>query len=244
MQMVIGKNPDGAMPRLKQRHAALLWIERVLLVAGVVLLSVYAAARIDGWASSSAALDEIDRARTGQEPDSVAGGAPLPEKEDVDFSLWSRQRVRAFLESLSVKQDRAMAVLDLDRLQLRVPVFEGTDELALNRGAGWIRGTARPGEVGNTGIAGHRDGFFRVLMHVQAGDRIELQMPDKTLVYRVSQTEIVNPRDVHVLQPQSEPSLTLVTCYPFYYVGNAPQRFIVHATLQSTKPVEPDTFDR
>jgi sortase A len=244
MRMAIGKNPDGAMPRLNRRHVALLWIERVLLVAGVVLLSVYAAARIDGWVSSGAALDEMDRARTGQAADSVAGGAPLPEKEDVDFSLWSRQRIRAFLESLSLTEDRALAVLELDRLRIRVPVFEGTDELALNRGAGWIRGTARPGELGNTGIAGHRDGFFRVLMHVQAGDRIELQMPDKTVVYRVSRTEIVNPRDVHVLQPQSEPSLTLVTCYPFYYAGNAPQRFIVHATLQGTKPVEPETAGR
>jgi len=164
--------------------------------------------------------------------------APTPEQDGIDFSLWSPQRVRAFMQSLSRDQDRALAVLNLDRLRMRVPVFEGTEEPTLNRGAGWIRGTARPGELGNTGIAAHRDGFFRVLMHVQAGDRIELQLPDRTMVYRVSQTEIINPENIQVLLPQGAPELTLVTCYPFYYVGDAPQRFIVHASLQIVKPAE------
>ncbi len=125
-----------------------------------------------------------------------------------------------------------MAVLQLDRLRIRAPVFEGADDLVLNRGLGWIRGTAKPGEAGNTGIAGHRDGFFRGLKDVESGDLIDLLTPEKKMAYRVNQTEIVNPEDVHVLRPRGGFSLTLVTCYPFYFIGSAPQRFIVHATLQ------------
>lgn len=214
------------------------WLELVLLAAGLILLAVYAAARIDGWVSSGAALQQFDQARAGTEGQISDHPASPPEQDGIDFSLWSPQRIRAFMQSLSGKQDPPLAVLELDRLRLRVPVFEGTDELSLNRGAGWIRGTAKPGELGNTGIAGHRDGFFRVLMHVQAGDRIELRLTDRTMMYRVNRTEIINPENIQVLQPQSEPALTLVTCFPFYYVGSAPQRFIVHASLQIAKSPE------
>jgi sortase A len=148
------------------------------------------------------------------------------------MSLWSLQRIRGFRDSLSLTEDRALAVLELDQLALRVPVFEGTDDLVLNRGAGWIQGTARPGEDGNVGIAGHRDGFFRGLMHAQMGDPIRLRAPTRTMSYRIDGIEIVEPEDVYVLLPRALPSITLVTCYPFYYTGSAPHRFIVHATLQ------------
>ena len=232
------------MTPLSRRRVALLWLERWLLVTGLFLLAVYAAARIDGWISSRAALREFDQARAAKAGDAQEPGARQPEKDDVDFSLWSPQRVQAFKSSLSLKPGRALAVLEMGRLRIRVPVFEGTEELALNRGVGWIIGTARPGEAGNTGIAGHRDGFFRGLMNVRTDDLIELQLLDKTMAYRVSRTEIVNPEDVQVLEPRAEPSLTLVTCYPFYYDGSAPQRFIVHANLESTKPVEPGKSDR
>ena len=234
------QKPERNLPPLLKRCRALMWIERLLLVAGGILLAVFVFARIHGWMSSSAALQQFDRVRAETKRGTPANEIQLPGKDDVDFSLWSKQRIKAFMESLQLKQDPALAVLELDRLRIRVPVFEGTDDLTLNRGAGWIKGTSRPGEAGNTGIAGHRDGFFRGLKDVQAGDRVELQLPDKTMVYRVSRTQIINPQDVQVLMPRSEPTLTLVTCYPFYYVGSAPHRFIVQATLQETKSVAPE----
>jgi sortase A len=120
----------------------------------------------------------------------------------------------------------------LAKFNLRVPVFEGTDELALNRGVGWIAGTARPGQNGNIGIAGHRDGFFRRLKNIGTGDAIELSTDKSRGVYTVDQIEIVNPDNVGVLRPRGVPSLTLTTCYPFYFIGDAPQRFIVHAVLK------------
>lgn len=236
--MVAMEQKPESTPLRPRKHPVPSWLERVLLVSGAVLLTVFAIGRFDGWMSSRAALQQFDQGHIAEKPVPPGNGHPLPGKDEVDFGLWSKQRIEKFMESLSLAPEPALAVLELERLRIRVPVFAGTGELALNRGVGWIPGTARPGEMGNIGIAGHRDGFFRGLMHVQAGDRIELQLPDQTMVYRVSRTEVVNPGDVQVLQPQGQPSLTLVTCFPFYFVGNAPQRFIVFATLEGAQPAD------
>ena len=109
-------------------------------------------------------------------------------------------------------------------------MFEGTDDLVLNRGLGWIVGTARPGDTGNIGIAGHRDGFFRGLKDIAAGDTMELETQGRRATYVVDEIEIVTPEQVEVLKPRAAPAITLVTCYPFYFIGDAPRRFIVHAT--------------
>jgi len=117
-------------------------------------------------------------------------------------------------------------------------LLDGTGALTLNHAVGRIAGTAWPGESGNIGIAGHRDSFFRGLRDVRVGDAIELETPTATNIYIVDQTQIVTPDAVDVLLPRSTPSLTLVTCYPFYFVGSAPQRFIVSASL--TQQIESD----
>jgi sortase A len=124
-------------------------------------------------------------------------------------------------------------VLEIPRLGLTVPVLEGTEEITLNRGVGHIEDTALPGERGNVGIAGHRDGFFRVLKDVTSGDTIRLVTVGETLAYTVQDIRVVDPEEVQVLDPTGTPVLTLVTCYPFYYVGNAPQRYVVRAVLTS-----------
>jgi sortase A len=125
--------------------------------------------------------------------------------------------VRAYSENPRKKDGSPLAVLRFEKLNLRVPVFEGTDDWTLDRGAGWIEGTARLGEAGNIGIAGHRDGFFRGLKDVGKGDAIELASTALTATFLVDQIEIVDPEDVAVLQPRPAPSLTLVTCYPFLF---------------------------
>jgi sortase A len=148
----------------------------------------------------------------------------------LDFSLWSEKRIAGYEHSLAQYIDPPLAVLRISKVHLEVPVLEGTDDLVLDRGVGHIAGTVRPGEVGNIGIAGHRDGFFRVLKDVRPGDTIELETPNRADTFVVQQIVLVDPNDVSVLQPQSVASLTLVTCYPFYYVGSAPQRYIVQAS--------------
>jgi len=126
--------------------------------------------------------------------------------------------------------------LEIPRLNLAVMVREGADEGTLSRAVGHIPGTALPGNVGNVGLAGHRDTFFRSLRNIRAEDTIELETTGGTYRYVVKSTRIVTPRDVSVLEASGGETLTLVTCYPFYYVGSAPKRFIVHAALMHEAP--------
>lgn len=123
--------------------------------------------------------------------------------------------------------------LEIPDLHLVAMVQEGADARTLRRAVGHIPGTALPGLPGNVGLAGHRDTFFRPLRQIRVSDAIQLQTQNGTYRYRVQWTQIVGPRDVHVLSSTGGQSLTLVTCYPFYYVGAAPKRFIVRARLES-----------
>ena len=144
-----------------------------------------------------------------------------------DMTAWSVGRIAAY-ES----EDGSLApqaVLRIPAIELEVPVYEGVTESNLNRGAAWIPQTAPLGESGNTGIASHRDGYFRALRSIAVGDRIELQTTLRTQEYAVDDIRIVLPTDVHVLDPTSDARITLITCYPFYVVGPAPKRLIVRA---------------
>jgi LPXTG-site transpeptidase (sortase) family protein len=124
-----------------------------------------------------------------------------------------------------------LARLDVPSVKLRTTVLEGSDDATLARGSGHIEDTPLPGERGNMGIAGHRDTVFRPLRHIQVGDPMDLTTSDRVYHYRISKTLIVQPEDVYVLDPTPQPTLTLVTCYPFEFVGHAPRRFIVQAEL-------------
>lgn len=207
-------------------------VQRALLVVGVCLLVASALAIVDRSVSSRRSLAAFDQARAAKSSPVATDKVALASAETTDFSLWSEKRIREYKASLTVAKQLPMAVLDISRLRIRVPVFEGTDDLVLNRGLGWIVGTARPGETGNIGIAGHRDGFFRGLKDIVVGDTMELGTLDQRATYVVDEIEIVTPEQVEVLRPRGAPAITLVTCYPFYFIGDAPQRFIVHATLQ------------
>lgn len=126
--------------------------------------------------------------------------------------------------------------LEIPRLKLSVMVREGADGKTLHRAVGHIPGTALPGFAGNVALAGHRDTFFRALRDIKKDDTIEFETENGTYRYLVESTDIVGPRDVGVLAASHRDTLTLVTCYPFYYIGSAPKRFIVHATQVSPIP--------
>jgi len=119
--------------------------------------------------------------------------------------------------------------IEIQRLGVSVLVVEGTGVSALRRAAGHIAGTGLPGQTGNIGIAAHRDTFFRPLRNVQRDDIITLTTLRGEYRYRVVSTKVVDPHDVAVLNPDGTEVLTLVTCYPFYFIGSAPNRFIVRA---------------
>jgi sortase A len=200
--------------------------QRILVSLGVILLGFYAIARIGGIVTSQAAMRSFEESKASAES---SGNSNDPQ---VDYSLWSAVRIKAYKASLKRPSTPPLAVLKVPKVHIVAPVMDGIGDLALNMGVGRIPGTARPGERGNVGLAGHRDGFFRGLKDVVKGDTIELVTTRKTDVYVVDAVDIVNPRDVNVLRAGATPSITLVTCYPFYFVGSAPQRYIVHASLK------------
>lgn len=205
------------------RHRARRIVEYAFIVIGLGLLGIFGLAHLHSSIGSASAIHAFEVSQEAQLDPAVDAS--------VDFSLWSPKRIKAYLDSLTLMKDTPMAVLALDRLQIKAAVFAGTDDLALNRGLGWIPGTAKPGEAGNIGIAGHRDGFFRALKDSAIGDVIQLKSDQKLSTYRITSFETVTPDNVSVLRPTDAATLTLVTCFPFYFVGDAPQRFIVHAKL-------------
>jgi sortase A len=131
-----------------------------------------------------------------------------------------------------------VGVLSMPRVGLSTAVVEGDDSRSLKRSAGHLPDTPWPWDAGNSAIAGHRDGRFRALRKVLVGDEIRLQTRRGELVYRVRALSIVDPGDLSVLRAGEHASLTLITCYPFNYLGNAPQRFIVHAERVTALPAE------
>ena len=206
-------------------------LEWLLLAFGVLMLGFYVAARIHGIILSRA---EIERFKSQRLSASELYSGARSRGTSPNFSLWSAKRIQSYQESLTSHFAPAIAVLRIPKIGLEVPVLEGTDDLNLNRALGHISGTAKPGDSGNIGIAGHRDGFFRGLKDVVTGDNIEIMTQTETSTYTIDQIVIVDPSDVAVLAPRSHSSLTLVTCYPFYFVGSAPQRYIVQASLTKT----------
>ncbi len=168
-------------------------------------------------------------------PATTTTGHKLDLSLEPDYSLWSDKRINDFHVSQSQRADAPLAILSIDKLDLKVPVFNGTDEINLNRGAGRIKGTARVDSPGNLGIAAHRDGFFRVLKDIEIGDSIDMLTLKGKTEFVVSSITIVDPSDISVLAPTDGPTITLVTCYPFYFVGDAPKRYIVKGELLSNQ---------
>ena len=209
-------------------------MERALLVVGAGLLAVYVGARSEGAIFSQLAIQSFEA--FGKSNPAANPFRRAPASFQTNFSLWSAQRIEAYKLTLAQQFPAPLAVLRIKTLQLEVPLLDGTDSFALNRGVGWIEGTARPDEQGNIGIAGHRDGFFRGLKDLKLGDTADLTTRERTYSFVVDKIEIVSPGDVAVLRSGGSRSLTLVTCYPFYFVGSAPQRYIVHASILNSGP--------
>jgi sortase A len=203
-----------------------MWlVERLAWSAGVGALGVWIVVAADGRFGTAQELQKFATLR-------AAGNLP---GDPPDQRLWSAERVKAWNEARRHESPVPLGVLSIPRLHLVVPVLPGTDDWTLNRAVGTIDGTAPPGSDGNSGIAGHRDSFFRVLKDVVSGDVITLETQRGVESYRVERVWIVGPEDVSVLDPTPTRSMTLVTCYPFYFVGPAPQRYIVRAVLSQSR---------
>jgi sortase A len=143
--------------------------------------------------------------------------------------------VRGGCQTQQARVGSAIGRLVIARIGVSVVVLEGDDADTLGLGAGRVPGTALPGEGSNMAIAAHRDTFFRPLRNIRKGDVIRFTTRNESLVYEVESTEIVTPSHIEVLDATAEPTMTLITCYPFYYLGFAPDRFVVRARLISSE---------
>ena len=187
---------------------------RALLVAGIMALSYAGYAVMDRYWFQSAETAKFEIVRT---PAKLLPAAPV-----------------------LITEGGVIGEIEVPRLGLKAIVVQGDSEKLLRRAVGHLTETAMPGETGNVALAGHRDGLFRPLRNILPGDTITLKTPDREFQYQVEWTAILPPTAVRVLQPTVEPALTLVTCFPFYYVGAAPERFIVRArkiAIEATPPV-------
>jgi sortase A len=154
-------------------------------------------------------------------------------EEQWDTLSHSQQQQPAPKAIHRVGKGETFARLSIPRLDSHWIVFEGADKSELRMGPGHLIQTALPGSRGNCVIAGHRDTQFRVLQKVKIGEDISVEIEGRTFVYRVTDRHVVSPTDTHPLKATATSSLTLVTCYPFYYVGPAPKRFVIRAELVS-----------
>jgi len=220
----------STIPSRNDSRSRWVWAERALLAIGIVCLGIFA------WSWLDARWLEIRETRRLEE--ALAAAPAVKSKASETDSFASLEKGAEQIQKEEKKKEEAPPLepgglvgrISVPRLGVSAIVLEGVDKKSLRRGAGHIPATALPGEEeGNVGIAAHRDSFFRGLKDIQEDDTIELTTLDGTFRYQVEWTKIVKPADVSVLEPTDEPALTLVTCYPFYFVGSAPERFIVRA---------------
>ena len=191
----------------------LKWVQRAFFACAVLLLGYSGFVVLDTWA--------------------------FQRRESVDLDRLLRDRRASAGVAPAVAMDGLIGRMEIPRLGFSAVVIEGISRTSLRRGVGHIPGTALPGEAGNVGLSGHRDTFFRPLKDMKIKDEIRFSTLAGDFKYEVESLRIVKPRDVGVLAPSGENELTLVTCYPFFYIGAAPERFIVRA-----RQVSPQTLAR
>jgi sortase A len=201
-------------------------VERLLLIAGVAMLGWVAVIVMDATIAQRVARESLtiatpaDTSPPPREPARAEGGPP-------------RSAIPA--------RGSALAELSIPRLHLSAVVLHGSDAQTLRRGPGHLENTALPGESGNAVIAGHRDSFFRPLRDIQVGDDVFVDTRQGRFQYRVTSLRVVKPHDLSVLHPTDDAVLTLITCYPFWVLGEAPDRFVVRAVGVGTAASSPFT---
>jgi sortase A len=204
------------------------WLFLALAAAGTACLLVYGVVSLNTWRDQRAAKAEVDR---------MVETEPALEARNI-----SRTPDRPPTGAAPLKPGELIGRVEIPRLNLSAAVAEGDDEKTLGKAVGHLPDTPLPWErQGNVGLAAHRDGLFRALKGIRQNDDVRLVTTRGEFLYRVRKTHIVNPDDVWVLDPTANPTVTLITCYPFHFVGNAPQRFIVQAELVDQLPGSPLT---
>ncbi len=213
---LVEKDGPISEPPSRRTRRARLWLERLLIVVSVLCLGYFIYSYGEARLYQSFEDQQLDAILSSAPPPTVP--APAPQRPPP-------------------APGSTIGRIEIPRLGVSAVIRAGSDARTLRLAVGYIPGTALPGEGGNVGLAGHRDTFFRKLRDINPDDEIRVTTQDGVYHYYVQRTNIVQPNDVWVLDATSYPALTLVTCYPFNYVGSAPQRFIVRAALGTPKPI-------
>jgi len=207
--------------RLQPVRQGLVWAKWMLFAAGVAMLAYFGFVVMEAWTFQN--REQHDLARL------------LDDRQQADQTGRQTKSLASEGNPPAAAIDGLIGRIEISRLGLSTIVMEGTTPTILRRAAGHIPGTAFPGQPGNVGISGHRDTLFRPLRNIRMNDTITLTTLSGEYRYRVVSTKVVSPREVGVLASGPNEVLTLVTCYPFYFVGPAPYRFIVRAERVGNK---------
>lgn len=208
---------------------ALWWAQGALLACGILLVGYCGFAVMDAWVFQRRENSELDRLQHAQ-------SAASESRPEAQLSTIAKQSFVPVMDGL-------IGRIEIPRLLLSSIVCEGAESTTLRRGVGHIPGTALPGQPGNVALAGHRDTFFRSLRDLRLKDEIQISTPNGNFKYEVESLVVVEPENVGVLAPSAENILTLVTCYPFSYIGSAPKRFIARARQVSPRVAPPSNVE-
>ena len=189
------------------RPRSAIWVERSLLIVGGVMAAYCLWVLVDAVGAQLALARRLEKV--------------VPERSDARTATVAREEASS---------SGLVGRIEIPRLNWSALIIEGTGSTELRRGVGHVERTALPGEPGNVGLAGHRDSFFHCLRDIGEGDTIDVHTPDGDFRYRVDEIQIVDPDRGDLLDPTSSPTLTLVTCYPFGWIGPAPRRFVARAS--------------
>ena len=216
----------------EKRRRRLAWIERTLYAVSVILIGGWAAIHLDaslyGYFQERRLEQMIGEQRAAPAPDPTV---PPPARRFIPVEPPPSPAPDPRPPEPTAEDAALIGRIEIPRLKLRAIIAEGIDTRTLRRAVGHLPGTPLPGEYGNVVLAGHRDTFFRALKDVREDDIVRITTPRGRYEYVVEATAVVEPTRTDVLDATEEPSVTLVTCYPFYLVGDAPDRFVVRARL-------------
>ncbi len=212
-----------------RNNSFIRWSRYLFFVIGILALGYVGFVLLDARLFQAAQSRQFQQELNGLKP-SVGSDEPLhpsslpPAEAGVNL-------VRADIPGIAGRDDSSLGRIEISTIGLEAMIMEGTDARTLRRAVGHIPGTPLPGQQGNVAITGHRDTFFRPLHKIRKDDEIRLTTLNGSYRYRVDSTEVVKPEDTEVLADSDDAVLTLVTCYPFYFVGPAPKRFVVRAHM-------------
>ena len=206
MRLVVGNEP---------LRRILKWAQRALFVCAVLLLGYCGFALVDAWSFQRRESRDLDR--------------QLRERRAASEGTLQAESPTSPKGAPAAATDGLIGRIEIPRLLLSAVVVEGIDKTSLRRAVGHIPGTTLPGQSGNVGLAGHRDTLFRSLKDLRIKDEIRFSTLSGDFKYEVESLIVVDPNDAGVLAPSHENVLTMVTCYPFFYIGAAPKRFVVRA---------------